>query len=63
LWCQQWSEGIAEGIFTKYEILQQFETKGINIPENLLIEFNNRVSEKKYKYMEKMIEEFKRNKK
>lgn len=38
-----WSEGIAEGSFTKKEILQEFEGKGIEIPRSLFIDFENRI--------------------
>jgi hypothetical protein len=46
LWLNQWTDGIAEGCFTKQEILSEFEEKGIKIPESLLTDFNNRLYQK-----------------
>jgi len=55
LWLNQWTDGIAEGCFTKHEILSEFEKKGIRIPESLLIDFNNRLNQKILKrYYEKI---------
>ena len=48
-----WCEGIAEGIFTKNEILNIFSEKGIKIPEQLLIEFENLVYKKRIEYYER----------
>ena len=51
LWVNQWSDGIVEGSFTKREILQEFENKGIKIPDSLLNDFENRIINKiKKKY-------------
>ena len=44
LWVSEWTDGIIEGSFTKREILDEFED--IDIPENLLKEFNNRIRQK-----------------
>ena len=44
LWVGEWTDGIVEGSFTKHEILNEFE--GINMPENLIKEFNNRIKQK-----------------
>ena len=46
LWLNQWTDGIAEGCFTKQEILGEFEKLGIKIPESLLTDFNNRLNQK-----------------
>jgi hypothetical protein len=41
LWKDQWSQGIAEGTFTKYEILNEFDMRKIVIPESMLKEFED----------------------
>ena len=46
LWLNQWTDGIAEGCFTKQEILNEFEKHNIKIPESLLTDFNNRLNQK-----------------
>jgi len=51
LWVGEWTDGIIEGSFTKHEILNEFD--GINIPENFIIEFNNRLKQKIIKRYEK----------
>lgn len=43
LWLNEYSDGIAEGSFTKYEILDEFEKNGIKIPESLYQDFCNRI--------------------
>lgn len=43
LWLQQYSEGIGQGLFTKHEILGEFNQRNIIIPESLLRDFNNRI--------------------
>jgi len=43
---KMWSEGISEGLFTKREILKQFEDVNIEIPEPFLIDFNNQILKK-----------------
>ena len=43
LWLNQWTDGIVEGTFTKQEILDEFSNKGIQIPDSLLCDFNNRL--------------------
>jgi hypothetical protein len=53
LWCSQWSEGIAEGTFTKIEILEEFESKGIKIPTSLMKDFEDRVWKKRFEYFKK----------
>lgn len=41
LWMKEWSQGIRQGLFTKREILEEFEKKNITLPESFLQEFNN----------------------
>jgi hypothetical protein len=48
LWLNQWSEGVAEGTFTKYEILKQFKQYKIKIPDCLRIDFDNRIWKFRY---------------
>jgi len=50
---KMWCEGIAEGTFTKNEILEIFSEKGIIIPEQLLKEFENLVYKKRIEYYER----------
>jgi len=49
LWKDEYSLGIAEGTFTKYEILEEFTKNGIVIPESYLIEFTNKIWESRSK--------------
>lgn len=53
LWVNEWSDGVVEGSFTKYEILQIFEEKGVIVPEHFLNEFHNAVTRKMIKRMER----------
>jgi len=53
LWLNEWTDGIVEGTFTKYEILEEFSKNGIVIPESLLTDFNNRLWKKTIKYHER----------
>lgn len=53
LWLNEWSDGIAEGSFTKYEILDEFEKHGIKIPESLYKDFCNRIVSKVLKRNDK----------
>ncbi len=46
LWLNQWTDGIVEGSFTKKEILNEFDSRRIKIPQSLLDDFNNRIYEK-----------------
>ena len=41
-----WAEGIAEGCFTKQEIIQEFVNNKITIPESLFKDFENRIYQK-----------------
>lgn len=56
LWLNTWSEGIVDWSFTKEEIFQEFSKRGIEIPEPLLKDFNNRIDHLKrirnMKYLE-----------
>ena len=52
LWCNEWSDGISEGSFTKKEILQEFESRNIEIPEPLLIDFENKIKKKFFNRLE-----------
>jgi hypothetical protein len=46
LWCDQWGDGIAEGTFLKREIIEEFENKGIKIPDSLMKDFEDRIYRK-----------------
>ncbi len=43
LWVSEWSQGIGEGCFTKREILEEFEKKGVKIPKPFMEDFENRI--------------------
>lgn len=47
LWVDQWSDGIVDWTFTEEEILGEFQTRNIQIPEPLLKDFRNRIDKKK----------------
>jgi len=53
LWVKLWSQGIAEGTFTKYEILNEFRIREIEIPEPMIIEFENSIWRERIKIFEK----------
>lgn len=53
LWINQWSDGISEGSFTKKEILEEFEKRNIEIPEPLLIDFENKIFKKTIERLKK----------
>lgn len=53
LWCDQWAEGISEGTFLKREIIEDFEMKGIKIPESLMKDFEDRIYRKVKKRQER----------
>jgi hypothetical protein len=42
----EWADGIVEGSFTKQEILNDFKILDIQIPESLMVDFENRIYEK-----------------
>jgi len=46
LFLQQWTDGIVEGSFTEKEILNEFEIRGINIPNPLLTDWDNVIIKK-----------------
>ncbi len=46
LWVKLWTEGIVEGTFTHNEILQEFKSKNIIIPPQLLKEWDNLIIKK-----------------
>jgi hypothetical protein len=47
LWFDQWSDGIVDWSFTKEEILNEFDKKGVEIPDSFLTEFENLIEKKK----------------
>ena len=47
LWIDQWSDGIVDGSFILEEILEEFSSINIEIPESFLLDFNNRIQKKK----------------
>jgi hypothetical protein len=49
LWCDQWSDGIVEGTFLKKEIIEEFDNKGIKIPDSLMKDFEDRIYKKTLK--------------
>lgn len=53
LWKNEWTDGIVEGSFTKYEILEEFHKMNIKIPEPLFEDFNNTLWKKRFLYEEK----------
>jgi hypothetical protein len=50
---KEWSLGIAEGNFTKHEILSTFEKKGLKIPKPLQKEFHNAVYKRRQLYFKR----------
>jgi len=48
-----WSEGIGDGDFRMKEIIEDFEMRGIKIPEPFLIDFENTIRKRILKNMEK----------
>lgn len=61
LWLNTWCEGIVEWSFTKEEILNEFEIRGITIPKPLMDDFENRLETMKYKRNQKYLEILKKN--
>lgn len=53
LFLDQWTDGISDGLFTKYEILDEFKNRDIIIPESFLLDFENRLYKKRQKRFEK----------
>ncbi len=56
LWVDQWSDGIVEHTFLLEEILCEFSSRKIEIPESLLEDFKNRIKKKKKIKLEKELE-------
>jgi len=56
-----WSDGINEWCFTKEEILEQFHSKNIKIPESLLTDFCNRIESKRQKRNQEELERWYEN--
>lgn len=48
LWVSEWSSGIGDGLFSKDDILNEFEIRGIELPESFLKEFDDSIRRKKY---------------
>lgn len=53
LWKNEWCDGIAEGSFTKYEILKDFEIRDIKIPNSLMEDFENTLCKKRCNFIER----------
>jgi len=47
LWLKEWSLGISEWSFTKEEIINEFTIRGIEIPDSIMIEFDNLINKMK----------------
>ena len=61
LFLNEWTDGIVDCLFTREEILGEFEENGIIIPEPLLKDFENTILRKKKKRNEKYLESWKKN--
>lgn len=57
LWVKAWCEGIVECSFTKEDILQEFTDRSIEIPEPLMIEWDNLIQKLKYEKYSKLLDE------
>ena len=55
LWSNTWAEGIVDWSFTKEEILNEFSSKNITIPNSLLIDFENKILKLKVKRNEEFL--------
>lgn len=49
LWCDQWAQGIGQGLFTRFEIYEMFREHGIELPESIEREFDNLIWEYRFK--------------
>lgn len=49
LWVSEWSDGISQGLFSRNEILEEFENRKIELPESFLKEFDNSIERKMMK--------------
>ncbi len=56
LWLDQWTDGIVDWTFTREEILEIFEEKGIKIPDSFLLDFDNTTTRKKIRRNSKYLE-------
>jgi hypothetical protein len=63
LWVSQWTEGIVECSFTKEEILKEFESRGIEIPDSLMLEWDKLIVKMKSIRNENYLKQFRENKK
>jgi hypothetical protein len=63
LWVKQWTEGIVECSFTKEEILKEFQLKGIEIPESLMLEWDKLIVKMKNIRNENYLKQLQENKK
>jgi hypothetical protein len=63
LWVSQWTEGIVECSFTKEEILKEFESRGIEIPESLMLEWDKLIVKMKNIRNENYLKQLQENKK
>jgi hypothetical protein len=52
LWVKQWSEGIAEWSFEEEEILEEFTSRGLEIPLGLMKSFDDAIDKAKLKRYE-----------
>lgn len=59
LWCEQWSQGIVDWTFTKEEILEEFTSRGIEIPESLMLEWDKLIEKKKIKRNQEYLDKLK----
>lgn len=62
LFLNEWSDGIVDCSFTEEEILNEFKSRGIEIPHSLLIDFYNRIDKKKKIRDEKYLSEIRNRK-
>jgi hypothetical protein len=63
LWVSQWTEGIVECTFTKEEILKEFDSRGIEIPESLMLEWDKLIFKMKSIRNENYLKQLQENKK
>lgn len=59
LWCKEYSSGISDCLFTKDEIHEEFTSRGIKIPEPLMIEWDKLIHKMKIKRNEVELERLK----
>jgi hypothetical protein len=56
LWVSNWTEGITDWSFTQEEIIEEFDKKGIDIPEPLMIEWNKLIEKNRLNRNTKYLE-------